>query len=368
MSSKPSKATAKSVQTAKSATAASTLRNLWEFMYPHTIIGTVLSIVVNSELALRDHDYSLAEAGCPTVARAALGTALVSALCMNGYIVGINQCFDVEIDRLNKPYLPLASGAWSMRTGWSLVGALGSASLLIAYFAPASSASLLKSVALSGALGTAYSVDVPFLRWKGYPLLASMCIFTVRGFVVQVGFYEHMVQSMGLCDQQHAVPCKEWHQSAVLKLSIVFVTMLSFAIAFCKDVPDIAGDKKGGVRTLPVRLGAPRVLNIVHFILLASYAVAIGRSYRSQHGTAAHAFLAALTLYRARLVDPSSVKSIRSYYMHVWLCFYLEYLVLLLLLQPQHVTFADGSPLETAGFAKLLIPTFMAVIAHVHKW
>eukprot|EP00937_MAST-01D_sp_MAST-1D-sp2_P003204 g3204.t1 len=347
------------------------LRNLWEFLYPHTIIGTVLSIVVNTELALRDHSQTLLSA--PGAAYAALATALVSALLMNGYIVGINQCFDVEIDRLNKPYLPLASGAWSMDRGWTLVALFGTLSLLIAALAPASSAWLLGSVALSGVLGTAYSVDLPLLRWKANPLLASSCILTVRGFVVQVGFYEHAVAAAGLCDGGAA--CVHWNASPVLCLSIVFVTMLSFAIAFCKDVPDIAGDVKGGVRTLPVRLGASNVLRIVYVIMLSCYAVAVGRSCASVPATVAHAALAVLTLWRAHRVDAGSVPSIRSFYMHVWTCFYLEYVVLLLALDPGHTTFGAGSPLESAMAALALqppawavAPLLVAALARARSW
>ena len=40
--------------------------------------------------------------------RALLG--LVALLCGNGYIVGINQIYDVDIDRTNKPFLPVAAG------------------------------------------------------------------------------------------------------------------------------------------------------------------------------------------------------------------------------------------------------------------
>ncbi len=47
--------------------------------------------------------------------------ALVPALLMNVCIVGLNQIFDVPIDKINKPYLPLASGEFSMRTGVALV-------------------------------------------------------------------------------------------------------------------------------------------------------------------------------------------------------------------------------------------------------
>jgi len=40
--------------------------------------------------------------------RAALG--VLALLCGNGYIVGINQIYDVDIDAVNKPFLPVAAG------------------------------------------------------------------------------------------------------------------------------------------------------------------------------------------------------------------------------------------------------------------
>lgn len=49
------------------------------------------------------------------------GLTLISRLGANIYIVGLNQITDVEIDRINKPWLPLASGAFSMRTGYWLI-------------------------------------------------------------------------------------------------------------------------------------------------------------------------------------------------------------------------------------------------------
>lgn len=43
--------------------------------------------------------------------RALLG--LLALLCGNGYIVGINQIYDVDIDVVNKPFLPVAAGELS---------------------------------------------------------------------------------------------------------------------------------------------------------------------------------------------------------------------------------------------------------------
>ena len=39
---------------------------------------------------------------------------LVAALTVNIAIVGVNQITDVEIDRINKPWLPIAAGDLSL--------------------------------------------------------------------------------------------------------------------------------------------------------------------------------------------------------------------------------------------------------------
>jgi homogentisate solanesyltransferase len=45
---------------------------------------------------------------------------VVALLAGNGYIVGINQIYDVDIDAVNKPFLPVAAGA--TRGVWGVQG------------------------------------------------------------------------------------------------------------------------------------------------------------------------------------------------------------------------------------------------------
>lgn len=63
---------------------------------------------------------------------ASVCVALASALLANVAIVGFNQIFDVAIDRINKPYLPLASGEMRPARAWAIVGAAAAAAVLIA--------------------------------------------------------------------------------------------------------------------------------------------------------------------------------------------------------------------------------------------
>jgi homogentisate phytyltransferase/homogentisate geranylgeranyltransferase len=112
--------------------------------------------------------------------QAAIGLlqALIPALLMNICIVGMNQIFDVDIDKVNKPYLPLASGDWSLNTGISVAVGTGLVAVLLGLYI--GSPPLLATLVGSLLLGIAYSVDLPFLRWKKYPVLAMGCILCVR--------------------------------------------------------------------------------------------------------------------------------------------------------------------------------------------
>jgi homogentisate solanesyltransferase len=81
----------------------------WRFLRPHTIRGTILGTSALVTRALLECPSAIDWALLP---RALLG--LLALLCGNGYIVGINQIYDVDIDAVNKPFLPVAAGAGGM--------------------------------------------------------------------------------------------------------------------------------------------------------------------------------------------------------------------------------------------------------------
>ena len=299
------------------------------FTRPHTVVGTTLSIAVNSWVALRS---SHAEgpgggAGFGGAAFRAGAIALVAALNMNVYIVGLNQMFDIAIDKINKPYLPVASGEFSVRFGWSLVCLHGAASLLLGH--AFGSPPLMATLVGSGLLGTAYSIDLPLLRWKQFPALAGMCIFVVRGVIVQIGFHEHLRATL---DPSAGIPA--WHAVPTVFFSVVFFSFFGVCIALFKDIPDTEGDREEDVRTLAVRLGRRNVLRVCAVTLLAAYAFgAASCARKGAHGAAAAhvavAFALGRKMWRVDLDEVrGSSRSIWSAYMFLWKCFYLEYLLL----------------------------------------
>lgn len=101
------------------------IRAFIQFSRPHTIIGTTLSVVGIYFIAW-------AHNGMPARQWEILLPALLSCLGANIYIVGLNQVTDVAIDRINKPYLPLAAGIYSLRTGKIIISFCLAVSLLLA--------------------------------------------------------------------------------------------------------------------------------------------------------------------------------------------------------------------------------------------
>ena len=85
---------------------------------------------------------------------------------------------------MNKPYLPLASGDFSLATGTAIVVAVTIASFLIGW--ASCSPALIATLAVSWVLGLVYSMELPFMRWKRSPVLAAGCILVIRALAVQV--------------------------------------------------------------------------------------------------------------------------------------------------------------------------------------
>lgn len=282
------------------------------------MLGTLVSVCSISALAVGPGDLGI-------TALTAFLQALSSALLMNICIVGINQIYDIEIDRINKPYLPLAAGDFGVRTGVAIVVATGAAALAIGTWT--GSVPLLATLGGSLLLGIAYSTDLPLLRWKRWPLLAAGCILAVRAVLVQLGFYLHMRGALGGAGGLAAI-------TRPVAFATSFMLLFSIVIALFKDIPDVRGDSKAGLQTLSVQLGVPRIYWACIALLEAAYlgAIVIGLYSSSLWArvatTGAHAVLGAVLYWRARQTDLSSSTSIYKCYMDVWKLFYLEYLLL----------------------------------------
>lgn len=301
------------------------LNAFWKFSRPHTIIGTSLSVIGVFTIVWAVVSRTPLPIA-PVVNPFALILPLVACLAGNVYIVGLNQIQDVEIDRINKPSLPLASGEFSRRDGWGIVIFAGLLGLVLGtlggWF-------LWATVAISLGIGTAYSL--PPVRLKRFPFWASLCILIVRGAVVNLGLYLHYSDQLGL---PWKIPANIWALTA-------FVVVFSVVIAIFKDIPDVVGDRQYNIATFTVRLGQQRVFNWARWILTACYGgLAIAAPWipglSAPFLWSVHGPILALFWWRSRRITwpqtevataEADALSFADFYQFIWQLFFLEYLL-----------------------------------------
>lgn len=294
---------------------------LWKFWRPHTVIGTGLSVLGLGTIVVSGLPVASRPDGLTFLTLAAV--AGVACLLGNLYIVGLNQLEDIEIDRINKPHLPLAAGEFSVADGRWIVALAGLGALgLAAWGGPW----LLALVALSLLIGTAYSL--PPLRLKRFPFWASFCILAVRGAVVNLGLFLHFSDRLG---QPLAIPGRVWALTA-------FILLFSIAIALFKDIPDIEGDRRYGISTFSMKLGQRPVFNLARGVLTACYlGMAIAAPWLAGINrpvlVLSHLGLLALLWWMSRRVAPlhpnrpGATLSYPNFYQFIWKLFFLQYLL-----------------------------------------
>jgi homogentisate phytyltransferase/homogentisate geranylgeranyltransferase len=280
---------------------------LWRFSRPHTLIGTFVSsaalyVIAVSELPGSGLDHLL--------------WVIVAGTGVNIAIVGINQITDIEIDRINKPHLPIAAGELSVEAAWRIVVAAAVLPIVLAVTQGA-----LETAAVVAALlvGAAYSL--PPLRLKRWPLAAALCISGVRSAIVNLGIYGHFALAFG---GELSIPPSVWALTA-------FVFPFSFAIAVLKDVPDMEGDRRYRIATFTVRLGPRRAARLGLGALVAAYTgmIVLGPLLVADAQpvvlVAGHVAALVTLVALARRADPNDGVSFATFYMRVWGLFFLEY-------------------------------------------
>jgi homogentisate phytyltransferase/homogentisate geranylgeranyltransferase len=290
---------------------------LVRFGRPHTLVGTTLSVAGLYVILLAER-----HSGPNPGHLAPLLLCWIAAIAANIFIVGLNQLTDVEIDRINKPELPIAAGEMSLATGRRAVwAALGASLFAAALVGPA----LVATVAISMAIGAAYSL--PPLRLKRFALWAAGSIAAVRGVLVNLGVYAALSAALfgGSATGSEFPP--------QLLLLAAFVAVFSVAIAVAKDVPDVGGDRSHAIETLAVRIGPGAAFRRARALLSLAYVMVVVLAIAGVPGVnnavlaTSHLGLLALFWWRTARIDAADVGEIRSAYALVWRLFYSEYIV-----------------------------------------
>ena len=281
----------------------------WQFSRPHTIIGSFCSITALYIMACRGIGVS--------VHWYLYAVTLISALACNIFIVGVNQVVDVEMDRINKPYLPLAAGTLSRRHALSIIYTALGICLVFAWMASLFYFLLIVVILL---IGMAYSL--PPLYLKQHHLPAALAITLVRGLLVNVGIFLHFQKTI---NGNFILP-------GYINCLAVFIMAFSISIAWFKDLPDTVGDKEFHIKTLAILYsrrtalcGGMVLVSMAYiYVLLWSYWFAVNNR---MYLVICHTVLFLLFLLNFAWVKQDNKRSIAAFYMRFWVFFFAEYMV-----------------------------------------
>lgn len=214
------------------------LRGGWrvyaEFARPFTLLAPALGVFTGGLTAI---GAAPRERWHPDLALLPLLGALVAAI-LNAASNGLNQIYDLEIDRINKPRRPLPSGRLALGDAWVFTLAAFALAWLLAWFvAPAGRREFFGLVVAATLITTLYSA--PPFRTKRLGIWANVTIAIPRGVLLKVAGWSSVKPIWGE---------EPWYIGLVFGLFLLGATTT-------KDFADMEGDRRGGCQTLPIVFG-----------------------------------------------------------------------------------------------------------------
>jgi 4-hydroxybenzoate polyprenyltransferase len=183
---------------------------------------------------------------------------LVMAAVLNAASNALNQIYDLEIDRVNKPRRPLPSGRLTPGAAWIFTWVTYAIALGLAWLVePGGRHECFWIVLIATAITVLYSV--PPFRTKRLGIWANVTIAIPRGVLLKVAGWSAVKTIVG---------AEPWFIGAIFGLFLL-------GASTTKDFADMEGDARGGCRTLPIIYGVRRAAwmispsFVVPFLLIA---------------------------------------------------------------------------------------------------
>ncbi len=204
---------------------------------PFTLVAPALGFISG---ALTATGAAPAETWSTTLLVAPLVGAAMAAL-LNAGNNALNQIYDLDIDRVNKPKRPLPSARLTIPQVWRFTNVTYALALGLAWLvAPGGRHECFWLVAI--AVVCTYLYSVPPFRTKRLGIWANITIAIPRGVLLKVAGWSSVKTIMGL---------EPWYIGAIFGLFLLGATTT-------KDFADMEGDRRGGCRTLPLQYGVRR--------------------------------------------------------------------------------------------------------------
>jgi 4-hydroxybenzoate polyprenyltransferase len=212
-------------------------RTYVEFGRPFTLIAPALGVVsgaVTAAGAVPREPWSTVLLTYPFLG------ALMAAV-LNAGNNALNQIYDLDIDRINKPKRPLPSGRLTLREAWAFTIACYVAALILAWLVAPGGRHECFWIVLAAVVFT-YIYSVPPLRTKRLGIWANVTIAIPRGLLLKVAGWSTVKTVIGL---------EPWYIGSIFGLFLL-------GASTTKDFADMEGDRRGGCRTLPIIYGVSR--------------------------------------------------------------------------------------------------------------
>jgi 4-hydroxybenzoate polyprenyltransferase len=315
---------------------------------PFTLLPPLLGIISGAVCAFGSvHNPDPARALTASV----LWTVALGSLCasfLNVASNAVNQIYDLEIDRVNKPSRPLVTGALSIAQAWGFTLFMYVLALLptwlVVVFPFASWGEKLAAplawhetffIYFAGMIFTlVYSV--PGLgRTKARGMLANLTIAVPRGCLLKVAGWA-MVARIG-----HWEP---WFIGGVIALFLI-------GASSTKDFADIEGDRAGGCKTLPILHGPRKAAWIIAPFFIAPWLFLPLGAYWRDPQNPAHTILTGNPL----------LLTILGVVLTLWGC----YTVWLLLRDPDALTRTENHPSWRHMYLMLMAAQIGLAVAYV---
>jgi len=303
-----------------------TLKTYVDFARPFTLLPPALGVVSGALTAWGAHG-SRPSVTLATVLPIAWGALMAAVL--NSASNAINQIYDLDIDRVNKPKRPLPAGLLDMGGAWRFTALCFVLAWVLAFLASppglAAHRECFWIVLFTSVLVWAYSA--PPFRTKRHGVWANVTIAVPRGLLLKVA---------GWSTVKTVLDPEPWFIGAIFGLFVL-------GASTTKDFADIEGDRAGGCQTLPILYGVKRAAwMIAPFFVLPFLLIPIGVRTGLLTGS-------------PRLLDLLALA----------LVLYGAYTVYLLVRKPEELAFTENHPSWTHMYLMMMVAQVGFALAYV---
>jgi 4-hydroxybenzoate polyprenyltransferase len=297
-----------------------------DFARPFTLLPPALGVLSGAVTAWGSHGTR--ETVTLATFLPVLWGALMAAV-LNAASNAINQIYDLEIDRVNKPKRPLPSGALTMPAAWGFTLASFVVAWALAWLAAPPSLvgrrECFVIVLFTSVLVWAYSA--PPFRTKAHGIWANVTIAIPRGLLLKVAGWSTVKTVLGP---------EPWFIGTIFGLFVL-------GASTTKDFADIEGDRAGGCKTLPILYGVKKAAwMIAPFFVLPFLLIPVG-------------VRAGILTGNPLLLDALAAA----------LVVYGSYTVYLLVRRPEELAFTENHPSWTHMYLMMMVAQVGFALAYV---